>query len=128
MRPITAEWVAKSEEDWALGMLAFRSRKIPCYDGACFHAQQCAEEYLKALLDEARLDLPRTHDLKSLLDLLPGRDEAWEALRPSLVVLSRAAVTMRYPGDVADRPAAKEALATARRVRALARKRLGLGE
>ena len=53
MTPLTQEWVDKAEGDWnALGR-EMRARKSPNYDDACFHAQQCAEKYLKARLVEA---------------------------------------------------------------------------
>jgi HEPN domain-containing protein len=126
MKVLTAEWLAKAEADWNTGGVVFRSRKWPDYDHACFHAQQCAEKYMKALLMESGKPVPRTHDLESLLDILPEKDEKWEALRPSLGVLSEAAVTSRYPGEFADKAAAKKALATAGQVRSLARKQLHL--
>jgi HEPN domain-containing protein len=39
-------WVAKAEEDFEMARLALR-RKKPLTDPACFHAQQCAEKYLR---------------------------------------------------------------------------------
>ena len=42
-------WAAHAEEDLALARTALR-RKQPLASGACFHAQQCAEKYMKALL------------------------------------------------------------------------------
>lgn len=50
MKPMTTEWVAKAEGDFAMVLREARARKNPCYDGACFHAQQCAGKYLKARL------------------------------------------------------------------------------
>ena len=42
-------WTTRAEEDYALAQSALR-RKKPLTYGAAFHAQQCAEKYLKALL------------------------------------------------------------------------------
>jgi HEPN domain-containing protein len=53
MKPMTAEWVAKAEGDFAMVERESHARKNPNYDGVCFHAQQCAEKYLKARLCEA---------------------------------------------------------------------------
>jgi len=53
MKPLTAEWVEKAEEDWVSLLRSYRARKDPSYNVACFHAQQCAEKYLKARLVEA---------------------------------------------------------------------------
>lgn len=53
MKPITREWVDKAEGDYIAAQREVRARKNPVYDAACFHAQQCAEKYLKARLTEA---------------------------------------------------------------------------
>lgn len=47
MSPLTAEWVAKAEGDLTSALRDWRARKVPNYDAACFHAQQCAEKYLR---------------------------------------------------------------------------------
>jgi len=50
MKPMTAECLAKAEGDFTMLQREMRARKDPNYDGICFHAQQCAEKYLKARL------------------------------------------------------------------------------
>jgi len=62
MKPITLEWVAKAEGDWDSAQREYRARQRPNYDAACFHAQQCAEKYLKARLEEAGIAFSRTHN------------------------------------------------------------------
>ena len=57
MNPLTVEWVAKAESDLASALRDWRARKAPNYDAACFHAQQCTEKYLKALLQENNIAL-----------------------------------------------------------------------
>lgn len=52
MNPATAEWVSKAEGDFLTAGRELRARKSPNYDAVCFHAQQCAEKYLKAVLQE----------------------------------------------------------------------------
>jgi hypothetical protein len=69
MKRQTAKWVRKAEEDWS-GARKLADQKSPLRDLACFHSQQAAEKYLKALLQEAGAVVPKTHDLKDLLDLL----------------------------------------------------------
>ena len=39
-----------------------------------FHCQQAAEKLLKALLSQAGIDFPRTHNLRLLMDLLADTD------------------------------------------------------
>ena len=62
MKPSTREWVAKAEEDHLAALDLARRRKRPLWSGVCFHAQQCAEKYLKARMEEAGLPLQRTHE------------------------------------------------------------------
>jgi HEPN domain-containing protein len=49
MNLLTQEWISKAEGDFASSGRELRARKDPNYDSACFHAQQCAEKYLKAI-------------------------------------------------------------------------------
>ena len=96
MKPITAEWVDKAEGDFATVEREARARKNPNYDGVCFHAQQCAEKYLKALAVELDLPFLRTHDLVILLEQLLPVYPLWEVYRGDLAYLSEFAVSFRY--------------------------------
>ena len=125
MQPATAEWVAKAEGDFTTALREYRARKSPNYDAACFHAQQCAEKYIKALLQEANTAFDKTHDLVKLLSLLPTMI-GLAALRGNLAMLSAAAVEYRYPGESATRETAKESIATCKAVRHEARHKLRL--
>ena len=49
MNGLTAEWLAKAEEDYSVAKGLLRRRKVPA-DSVCFHSQQAAEKYLKAVL------------------------------------------------------------------------------
>jgi HEPN domain-containing protein len=98
MTASTREWVDKAEADFHTAILARRSRKKYSTDIVCFHLQQCVEKYLKGRLVEAGLSFPKTHDLEQLLDLVIPLEPLWNAFRPSLVILSDAAVLIRYPG------------------------------
>lgn len=126
MRPITREWVDKAEGDFATTERECRARKRPNYDGACFHAQQCAEKYLKAALDEAQIAFTKTHDLVDLLEKALALYPHWERFREDLAFLSLFAVDVRYPGDTADKESALDARRRCRRFRAAARQALGL--
>jgi HEPN domain-containing protein len=64
MKKSTREWVLKAEEDLAVAMALVRPRKKPLWGPLCFHPQQCVEEYLKAKLNEASLQIHKTHDLE----------------------------------------------------------------
>jgi len=70
MKQSTQEWVERAEEAWGVAVREARARKIPRYNLACNLAQQCAEKYLKARLEEAGISFKKTHDLEELLN--PG--------------------------------------------------------
>lgn len=126
MKPITFEWVAKAEGDFAMLERESRARKNPNYDGICFHAQQCAEKYLKARLCEAEIEYKKIHDLVSLLDNVLEVEPVWETFRQHLAYLSGFAVSFRYPGESADKNMALDARKRCRLFRCAARQALGL--
>jgi HEPN domain-containing protein len=126
MMQLTREWVEKAENDWNSANRLYRARKLPDFDGACFHAQQSAEKYLKARLQEAAVPFSKIHDLASLFGLLLPIEPTWLLPRIRLDLLSKGAVELRYPGRVASKTDAREAIATCREVRRLARASLGL--
>jgi HEPN domain-containing protein len=126
MKAITQEWIEKAEGDWATLMREYRARKNPNYDAVCFHAQQCAEKYLKAKLQEAGIHFAKTHNLLNLInDLLPIEPN-WIKLHQSLAFLTVYAVKYRYPGDKADKIEAKETVKNCRLVRKTVRQSFSL--
>jgi HEPN domain-containing protein len=96
MKRQTAQWVRKAEEDWQ-GALALAARKPPLRDLVCFHCQQAAEKYLKAFLQDLGAVVPKTHNLKELLELLLPHDVTLTALRRALLSLGRYAETFATP-------------------------------
>ena len=108
--------------------MAQRERRTvtPVWDGICFHAQQCAEKYIKAFLEEQTIAFQKTHDLVELVNLSGGLLPELDPLRPQLAQLSTFGITTRYPGVQADRQAADEALKTAEETRTVMRTKLGL--
>ena len=126
MKPLVAEWIAKAEADFATLEREARVRKNPNYDGICFHAQQCAEKYLKARLCAAGLPIQKIHDLVRLLDQNLPLEPLWETYRFDLAHLTDYAVEFRYPGDTATRETAMQARKLCRSFRSAARAALGL--
>lgn len=57
MKPVTTEWIAKAEADYATMLRESRVEENPNWDAVCFHAQQSAEKYLKAKLCEADISI-----------------------------------------------------------------------
>lgn len=126
MNRITQEWINKAEGDYATAERELKAETNLNYDAVCFHAQQCAEKYLKAKLQEANIFFGKTHDLTSLLDLILPIEATWEHLRSNLQTLNAFAVSYRYPGDFADEAEAREAMEKCRDVRRIIRQSFGL--
>lgn len=126
MKPLTLEWVQKAEADWVTAQREWRARKSPNYDASCFHAQQCAEKYLKAKLQESNIRFGRTHNLVTLLELLLPSEPEWDLLRDDLQALNVFAVEFRYPGESASKELAREAIKHCNDVRQCIRQSLGL--
>lgn len=124
MKRLTAEWVQKAEDDFVVAQKMYRARKRPVYDAVCFHAQQCAEKYLKAFLQENEQDIPKIHKLLDLLKLCKEVDASLEFLVTDLKELERFSVNVRYPGVNAEKEEAKIALKVVRAVRDFFRQRL----
>lgn len=115
---VVRQWVQKAENDLTTAAHTLRLGKRAPTDTVCFHAQQCVEKYLKALLVAQEIDFGRTHSVGTLLTFVPAR------LRPDLSVeeqevLTDYAVSTRYPGDYEEIPIeqAKRAVKLARHVR-----------
>lgn len=126
MKQVAREWVDKAEGDFAVMERESRARKNPNYDAVCFHAQQCAEKYLKARLTEAGAGFGKIHDLVALLDQALDCEPMWEIYREDLAFLSDFAVSYRYPGESADRESAVDARRRCREFRLAARAALDL--
>jgi HEPN domain-containing protein len=120
MKPLTIEWVEKAENDWNSLHREIRARKNPNYDAACFFAQQCAENYLKARLVEADIFFQKTHDLTYLLELVKPLEPLWAAYEQKMRVLTDYAIEFRYPGASADLEIAKLAQKVCKSFRATA--------
>jgi HEPN domain-containing protein len=122
---VVRSWVVKADED-----LCVAERVLEPADGCPaasvgFHAQQCIEKYVKALLVWRGLESPKTHDLLKLLRLLPASARTGLSADEAETLTDYATVS-RYPGE--DEPLryveAKRAVQVARRTRQRVRKLL----
>jgi HEPN domain-containing protein len=125
MKLETQEWIEKAEGDLKVARREAQTVD-PVYEAVCFHAQQCAEKYMKAILEEHNVVFPRIHDLIALMSLRQGMFPELDVLKPRLARLSVFGIAARYPGVRADQKAATEALQTAEEVRTVMREKLGL--
>lgn len=126
MNPALAEWVEKAEGDFLTAGRELRARKLPNYDAVCFHTQQCAEKYLKAVLQENGKRIPKIHFLLELQAMILQFDGSYEFLKADLEVLEDYSVRFRYPGNFAEKSQAQAAYTSAGMVRSFVRQKLGL--
>ncbi len=90
-------WLYLATEDLRTAELTLQEG---IYAQTCFHAQQCAEKALKALLvTHAGRAVPRTHFIAELLQLLPVARRG-EAPTDLAAVLDTYYVATRYPDAI----------------------------
>ena len=65
------EWIEKADADLEVArrMAAEASENLRIREIVGFHCQQAVEKYLKALLTRCQIEFPKTHDIKTLLQL-----------------------------------------------------------
>ena len=65
---VVRSWFKKAENDLTNAERTMKMEIPPC-DTICFHAQQCAEKYLKGFLTFYEIDFPKTHSVEELVRL-----------------------------------------------------------
>ena len=66
---LVRQWIRRAENDLLNVRNNLAAQEIP-WDTICFHSQQAAEKYLKAVLVFYAQPVPRTHDLEHLLGMV----------------------------------------------------------
>jgi HEPN domain-containing protein len=91
------DWLRHAWSDLELARMVRNSRIL--LEDLCFHAEQATEKALKAVLILKSIPFPKTHNIRTLLDLLPQDIIPPEEIKetPSLTDY---AVLSRYPGDL----------------------------
>ncbi len=125
---VVREWIVKAEHDLTAAAHILKLGKDAPTETIGFHAQQCVEKYLKAILVYRRIAFTKTHKISALMALVPQRYRP--ALDPAMQDrLTDYASTTRYPesGPDISLTAARKAVAAARRVRREVRQKLPKG-
>lgn len=89
-------WLRHARSD-----LAYATATVPpggLLEVPCFHAQQAAEKAIEAVLVALQLPIPRSHNLKTLLERLPPSVDVPDDVEDA-VILSDYAVATRYPSE-----------------------------
>jgi len=114
------EWLAYADDDLRFAHLglAVPGKQGPPYRLVAYHAQQCAEKYLRAYLVWRGVDFPRTHNISTLLELCSDYAQ-WPPTLRDAEELTDYAVATRYPGEAAEVTAqdAQRAIEVAEQVR-----------
>src|SRR5690348_5528287 len=120
MKPETEEWVAKAEGNWEVANREIGAAS-PVWDIVCFLAQQCAEQYLKAFLEENGINFRKTHDLLLLYNSAPAQLPELLNQKQDLAYLGTLGIAARYPGTQAAKLEAETAMKIAEEVRKVVR-------
>ena len=121
---VVKQWLEHAEDDLRLAKHAFKLSSSRPYKLIAFHAQQCAEKYLKAFLALKKVDFPYTHNISLLLEMSSKNAEWVKALREA-ETLTDYAVTARYPGtEKVTKEDAEIAVKIANKVRSVVKKAL----
>ena len=88
-------WLRYAKSDLALARIEKPAGVL--LESLCFHTQQAVEKALKAALIFVEIDFPKTHNIRTLLDLIPADIDIPKDVEES-AILTDYAVEIRYPG------------------------------
>ena len=91
------QWMAFAEEDLLLARHGLGLAERAPLRLIAYHAQQCAEKYLKAFPVWRQVDFPYTHNIALLLELV-AMQANWADSLMAAATLTPFAITARYPG------------------------------
>jgi HEPN domain-containing protein len=123
---VVKAWFKKAENDLINAENTIKMESPPT-DTICFHAQQCAEKYLKGFLTFHETDFPKTHSLEDLVLLCKDIAPNMESELDDIEVLSSYGVEVRYPDEIyydIPKDDAQEAIDLAKKVKTVVLKYL----
>ena len=96
MKNATAEWLKSAGNDLdTIEAIRNRHHLTPVI---AFHAQQCVEKCLKAILEEYNIEIKRTHNLLTLKNAVESR-QSIDLNEDMLSLLNKLYLDSRYPGE-----------------------------
>jgi len=113
----TQDWLARAAEDLLTIENSLSGQRVP-WGAVCFHSQQAAEKYLKALVIQRFIRPPRTHDLAELVGAARGAGYDLPDFTEECEALKDYAIDVRYPENVPipDEARGRIVLAAAQRI------------
>lgn len=124
----TEQWLRKASDDRVAALDLSQGRGARLADIVCFHCQQSAEKHVKAVLTQAKIDFPYTHDLRELIDRASDAQDNLNELASVVKVLAPFAVDVRYPGMGTDDRTMRVALEAMETIRTVCLRVLGVDE
>lgn len=111
-------WFEKADQDLEMARRAL-GPPSPLPAMACYHAQQCAEKYLKRYLTARSVHFRFVHDLIYLTQLCQEQEPQFKQLMSAAEILGEYGTTVRYPIEDEEEPdeaMAREAISLAEQV------------
>jgi HEPN domain-containing protein len=96
---VVRSWFKKAENDLINAENTIKMENPPC-DTICFHAQQCAEKYIKGFLTFNEIYFPKIHSIEDLVDLCKQIVPEIESELDNVEILSSYSVEVRYPDEI----------------------------
>jgi len=123
MKGVTADWLRSARND--LETIDAILGKANLTAMVAFHAQQCVEKSLKAVLEELDIDVGKTHNLLALKAAVE-RKHVIELDEDTLSLLNKLYIDSRYPGDFGLLPTGAPTQEDAREFARFAREAMGI--
>jgi HEPN domain-containing protein len=102
MKDNTADWLRSAQAD--LDTITAIMNQPHLTPVAAFHAQQCVEKCLKALIEETDIEVRKTHNLLTLKAAIDGHRRL-DLDEDMLSLLNKLYIDSRYPGSFGLLPA-----------------------
>ncbi len=125
MKRSTKEWLKSAQED-LLVMECIMNNRLAT-GAASFHAQQCVEKSLKAILEENGEKITKIHDLEKLFSMTNVYIQI-ELDEKLVTTLNTLYIESRYPGALGLLPHGKPSIKDVRRFYAFAKNIFGIVE
>lgn len=93
------EWERFAEMDYTTANHLDKTLYPKQMEIICYHCQQCAEKYLKALTEHLGKEIEKTHDLGNLATTISEMLEVPQNVLVSCAKLTQYGVKIRYPQE-----------------------------
>ena len=100
-KELVHQWISRAQEDIGVARHLIQD-EFPYTRSICFHAQQAAEKFLKAVLVHFQIEFPKTHNIGELLSILSTVDSETASALEETTALNPYGVDIRYPSDFPD--------------------------